>query len=75
MSCIFLIILASPFNMGHVEHEWHNYTFCEQDVFLRDKSEACDIAANQYIWQLQMAGILPGASEVIRYSAKCTTEI
>lgn len=35
--------------------------------------QSCAEAAEEYVWELQMAGELPGSREVIRYEARCVT--
>ncbi len=83
LTCIALTIFVNfPPHMptDQVRHEWHQHTFCEprgiSDVPATtiDKS-ACEVAANEYIFSLQLAGVLPGAKELIQYKAVCTNVI
>lgn len=82
-ACIFLTVfvnLPPPMPGGQVHHEWHHYQFCEAGKELRDvgagmEPSACVIAANEYLFSLQMAGILPGAKEAIQYKATCEAHI
>ncbi len=82
LACISLVVLVSlPEFTGEVNHEWHNHTFCQPGSILTEevipgiRFTSCEIAANEYIEQLQHAGILPGSRSVISYKATCTTGV
>lgn len=69
LGCIALsLAVLSPPPVVVLEQQRH--LFCEPRGM-----DACARAAEQYIWQMQMAGQLPGAREPIRYTAVCTTTI
>lgn len=84
LACLHLLVFVSfplPLSAGQaVQHEWHYHTFCEPraitDVPLADSPlTECELAANMYLYQLQIAGILPGSKDVMQYKATCTTTI
>lgn len=77
LACIALTILVSLPDPMHqrVHHEWHSYKFCQPgylpDVPYTMGKSLCELAANEYLYDLQMAGILPGSKDVISYRATC----
>jgi hypothetical protein len=84
LACIALTIFINyppPMADGKAHHEWQWHQFCEAGRELRDvpassmEPSACAVAANQYLFALQMAGELPGARNIIQYKAVCTTTI
>lgn len=87
LACLSLVVFVSfppAYPAGPVHHEWHHHTFCERGIDMWDKPRIdnpdfmpgeCELAANQYLLLLQMAGVLPGSRDVIQYQATCTTTI
>ncbi len=82
LACISLVVLVSiPEFTGEVNHEWHRVTLCQPGSLFTDERmpgeghSRCELVANEYIEQLQHAGVLPGSRSVISYKATCTTGV
>ena len=82
LACLALTVLVSLPDPMHqrITHEWHRFRFCESgylpDVpFDGAYRSTCEYAANAYVYNLQMAGVLPGSRHVISYRVTCTNTI
>ena len=82
LGCLILSVYVNV--IVPVRNETFTFRFCEPETLLSNtppwdnplnRPSMCDVAAREYIYCLQMAGVLPGSMDAIHYRAACTTTI
>ncbi len=81
LACLALTVFVSvpPVPPSAVGMQWHAFKFCESERYLSNDAPMghersdCDLAAQWYLWGLQMAGTLPGSKEAMMYTVHCTS--